>query len=181
MAGFALSKFKIRGAAGLWVFFSFGIFLVLQPLLVPLRQGVLSAGLYDSGPGVLIPYLGLGIPLGVWLGTEFVGSIPDGIIESALLDGAGYFRIFRSIILPMALPGGALIAALVFTLTWNEYLLISVLVSPGSPAASLTLGLAAPGAGEAGAAALVIGLAPGLVIFLFLRKYFFRAAGMIRG
>jgi raffinose/stachyose/melibiose transport system permease protein len=189
MAGFCLSKFRVKINSALYVLFAFGIFFVLQPVVVPLFLGSKASGLFDSRIGVLISCLGMGLPLGVCLGAEFIKSIPDAVIESARLDGAGYFRIFRSIIFPMAAPAAALIGALVFTITWNEFLLISVLTaSPAgaslSGAASLNTGLAAfaAGAGKSELApALVISLIPSLVIFLFLKKQFIRAVGMIRG
>jgi raffinose/stachyose/melibiose transport system permease protein len=176
MAGFGLSKFRLKINSVLYAFFAFGIFCALQPILVPLFLGVKAAGWYNTRLGVLIPYLGLGLPLGVCLGAEFIRSIPDAIVESARLDGASWFRIFGSIILPMAAPAAALIGALVFTITWNEFLVVSVLTGiPG--AASLAPGLAA--LGEAGAPALVMGLLPSALIFLFFRKQFIRAAGLI--
>jgi raffinose/stachyose/melibiose transport system permease protein len=184
MAGFALSKLRVRSAGFFRVFFCAGIFFAIQPMLAPLVLGAKAAGLFNSRLGVLIPCLGLGIPLGVFFGAEFIKSIPDAVLESARLDGAGYFRIFRSIIFPMAAPAAGLIGALTFLAVWNEFLLVAALTGDPSPALSLSAGLMRfiSGAGEGdAAAALVLGLAPSLVIFLFLRKQFIRAAGMIRG
>jgi raffinose/stachyose/melibiose transport system permease protein len=182
MAGFALSKLSRKSGGALRVFFYFGIFFALQSVLVPLFLGIKAAGLYNSRLGVLIPCLGLGIPPGVCLGTEFIKSIPDAVVESARLDGAGYFRIFRNIILPMSYPAAGLIGALVFVIIWNEYLVISVLANSSGAAASLNLALPALAAGSGGAASVLVpGLAPSIVIFLLLRKQFVRVAGMIRG
>jgi ABC-type glycerol-3-phosphate transport system permease component len=84
----------------------------------------------------------------------------------------------------MAAPAAGLIGALVFVITWNEFLLVTALTGDPSAARSLIAGLMyfSSGAGEMDvAAALALGLVPSLLIFLFLRKQFIRAAGMIRG
>jgi raffinose/stachyose/melibiose transport system permease protein len=77
---------------------------------------------------VLIPYIGIGLPIGVYLATAYIKGIPNEVIESARIDGAKYLRIFWSIILPMAAPVATTVAILQVTGTWNEFMLINILV-----------------------------------------------------
>ena len=85
-------------------------------------------GLYNTRLGVLILYIGIGMPMGVYLGTEYIKSIPDALVESARIDGATYGRIFWRIIVPC--PSRAVtVAILTVTGTWNEFMLINILTS----------------------------------------------------
>ncbi len=187
MASFAFAK--IKNKATKWVHGSFviGLLLTLQSIMVPLFLLVNWTGLYNTRLGVLIPYIGIGMPMGIYLGTEYIKSIPDALVESARLDGARYLRIFMSIIAPMAMPVAVTLAILTVTGTWNEFMLINILVSHPS-LKSLPVGIQA----FAGAlatdygkqfAALVIGLVPMLIFYLAFRKQITRgvAAGAVKG
>ena len=106
-AGFAFAKLKSKATPFLHGSFIVGILLTLQSIMIPLFLMSIATGLYDSRLGVLIPYIGIGLPLGVYLCTEYIKSIPDEVIESARIDGAGYLRIFATMIAPMSTPVAA--------------------------------------------------------------------------
>jgi raffinose/stachyose/melibiose transport system permease protein len=187
MAGFAFSKIKLRGSKVLHGLFIIGILLTLQSIMVPLFLMVNASGLYNTRLGVLIPYIGLGLPMSVYLGTEFVQSIPDAVIESARLDGAGYLRIFWSIIFPMCAPVAVTIAILTFTATWNEFMLINILTSDDS-IKSIPVGInrfSGALASDYGKqfSALVTGLVPMLIFYVIFRKQITKgvAAGAVKG
>ncbi|MDR0599409.1 MAG: carbohydrate ABC transporter permease [Treponema sp.] len=187
MAGFAFAKIKLRGSKVLHGLFIIGILLTLQSIMVPLFLMVNASGLYNTRLGVLIPYIGLGLPMSVYLGTEFVQSIPDAVIESARLDGAGYLRVFRSIIFPLCTPVAVTIAILTFTATWNEFMLINILTSDDS-IKSIPVGInrfSGALASDYGKqfSALVIGLVPMLVFYVIFRKQITKgvAAGAVKG
>jgi raffinose/stachyose/melibiose transport system permease protein len=187
MAGFAFAKIPHRATKFLSGSFIIGLLLTLQSIMVPLFLMVNWVGLYNTRLGVLLPYIGIGMPLGVYLGTEYIKSIPDALIESARLDGAKYGRIFFSIILPMAKPAAITLAILTVTGTWNEFMLINILTSNDS-IKSLPVGIQA----FAGAlssdygkqfAALVIGLIPMLAFYMVFRKEITKgvSAGAVKG
>ena len=69
------------------------------------------------------------MPMGIYLTTEFIKSIPDSLVESARIDGATFLEIFFSIIFPMAKPVGVTLAILTITGTWNEFMLVNILAS----------------------------------------------------
>lgn len=187
MAGFAFAK--LRSRATRWVYGSFviGILLTLQSVMIPLYLQMTELRLYDTRLAVFIVYVGSGLPMGIFLCTEFIRSIPSALIESARLDGAGYFRIFRSIILPLAMPVATTLAILNVTGIWNEFALINIIVSK-TELKSMPLGiLKFSGAlsSDFGKqfAALSIGMLPMLAFYLAFRKRITRgvAAGAVKG
>ncbi|MCL2557527.1 MAG: carbohydrate ABC transporter permease [Treponema sp.] len=187
MAGFAFAKLNFKITPVLHGLFIVGILITLQSILVPLFLMVRAAGLFNTRLGVLIPYIGLGLPMGVYLCTEFVKGIPGELVESARIDGAGYLRIFFFIIMPMCAPVMASLGIISFTGTWNEFIIINVLT------ASDTLRTIPVGVARfAGALAtdfgrqftgLVIGLIPILIFYAIFRNQITKgvAAGAVKG
>jgi len=187
MAGFAFAKIPNRATKYLHGSFVIGLLLTLQSIMVPLFLIVNWVGLYNTRLGVLIPYIGIGMPMGVYLGTEYIRSIPDALVESARIDGASYGRIFWAIVIPMAVPVAVTVAILTVTGTWNEFMLINILTS-NDGLKSLPVGVQK----FAGAlstdygkqfAALTIGLIPMLLFYLVFRKEITKgvAAGAVKG
>ena len=125
--------------------------------------------------------------MGVYLCTEYIKSVPDALVESARIDGAKYFRIFGSIIVPMAKPVATTLGILTISGTWNEFMLINILTS-NDKYKSLPVGVqkfAGALSSDFGKqfAALVIGLIPMLAFYLVFRKEITKgvAAGAVKG
>ncbi|MBL8965606.1 MAG: carbohydrate ABC transporter permease [Spirochaetaceae bacterium] len=186
-AAFAFAKIRSRATPILYQSFVVGILLTLQSIMVPLFLMTNAVGLYDTRLGILIPYIGLGLPMGVYLGTEFIKSIPDALVESAKIEGAGYLRIFYKIIFPMSAPVAVTLSIMNVTSTWNEFMLINILASKTS-IKSLPVGIlkfSGALASDYGKqfAALVIGMVPLLVFYLVFRKQITKGltAGAVKG
>ncbi|NLG85441.1 MAG: carbohydrate ABC transporter permease [Firmicutes bacterium] len=186
-ASFAFAKIKSRATPFLHGSFVIGLMLTIQSLMVPLFLLAHWVGLYDTRLGVLIPYIGLGLPLGIYLCTEFIRGIPDALVESARIDGASYLGIFTTIIVPMARPVATTLAILSFAGVWNEFMLINILVSRES-LKSLPVGMmrfSGALASDYGKqfAALVIGVFPTIVFYLFFHKKITQGvfAGAVKG
>ena len=187
MEGFAFAKLKFKITPLLHGLFIIGILLTLQSIMVPLFLMVNAAKLYNTRIGVLIPYIGLGLPMGVYLATEYVKSVPTELIESARIDGAAYLHIFARIIFPMCAPVAVTLAIITFTGTWNEFMLINIL-SSSDAIKSLPVGIARF-SGSRGSdygrqfAGLVIGLVPILVFYGIFRNQITKgvAAGAVKG
>jgi raffinose/stachyose/melibiose transport system permease protein len=187
MAGFAFAKISSKATPLLHGIFIIGILLTLQSIMVPLFLMVNAVGLYNTRIGVLIPYIGLGLPMSVYLATEFIRGVPDALIESARIDGAKYLKIFSSIILPMIAPVAMTIGILTFTGTWNEFMLINIL-SSSDAIKSLPVGInrfSGALASDYGKqfSALVIGMIPMVGFYLIFRKQITKgvAAGAVKG
>lgn len=186
-AGFAFSKLKNKATGFFYKSFVVGMLVTLQCIMIPLFFMANWTGLYDTRVGVLICYIGIGMPMGVYLTTEFIKSIPDSLIESARIDGAPYLQIFTSIICPMAKPVGTTLAILTITGTWNEFMLINILAS-SEKIKSLPVGIqkfSGALASDYGKqfAALVIGVIPIIIFYLIFRKQITKgvAAGAVKG
>lgn len=187
LAGFAFAK--IPSKATKWIYGSFviGILLTLNSLMIPLFIEVNVLGIYNTRFAVLLVYVGAGLPIGIYLATEYIKAIPTALIESARIDGAGYFRIFRRIILPMSIPVATTLAILNITGTWNEFALINILVSK-TDLKSLPLGIykfSGSLSTDYGKqfAALTIGMAPMILFYVVFRKQITKgvAAGAVKG
>ena len=90
-------------------------------------------GLYNTLPGLVIPYLTFALPLAIYILTSFFREIPRDLEEAALVDGATNFQAFYKVVVPLAAPGLATAGILTFIAAWNEFLLAITLTS--SPAA----------------------------------------------
>lgn len=110
-------------------------------LMIPLYRIVAGMHLNSSLFGVIIGHMTVTFPFAIWLLISFFRSIPREIEEAALVDGGSDLTIFSRIIMPLCIPGILSTGILVFILSWNEYLLSSVLVSQDSMK-TLTVGLA---------------------------------------
>ena len=129
MAAYAFAKFRFKVTGILYGFFLGGLLLTVHSVLVPLFVMESALGLDDTRLGVIIPYVGLAMPFQLFLATSYLKSIPDSLEESALIDGAGYLKIFYHIVLPMAAPVTATMLIYAFLGNWNEFALILVLTS----------------------------------------------------
>ncbi|MHC1787691.1 MAG: carbohydrate ABC transporter permease [Christensenellales bacterium] len=129
MAGYAFAKISFRITKYLHGLFIVGILLTLQSILIPLFLMVNAAGLHNTRLAVLIPYVALGLPMGVYLCTDFIKGIHDELLESARIDGADFFTIFAKIVLPMCAPVSVTLAIITFTGTWNEFVLMNLMTA----------------------------------------------------
>ena len=104
---------------------------ILPPVtvVVPVYVVFQHLGLLDTRTALVITYIAVNIPIVVWLMRDFLSGIPLELEESAMIDGASRYRIFYSIILPLATPGLAATFILVLIMAWNEYLLALFLSS----------------------------------------------------
>ena len=187
MAGFAFAKLHFKITPFLHGLFIIGILLTVQSILIPIFLMVNAVGLFNTRLGILIPYIGLGLPMGIYLCTEFVKGIPSELIESARIDGSGYIRTFIFIIFPMCTPVAVTLAIITFTGTWNEFVLMNVLTA-GDRLKSIPAGVGRF-AGALGSdfgrlfTALVIALVPILIFYGIFRNQITKgvAAGAVKG
>jgi len=187
LAGFAFGKLHSRATKPLYGSFMIGILLTTQTLMIPLFLEVNMLGIYNTRFAVLLVYIGAGLPIGIYLATEYIKSIPTALVESARIDGAGFFTIFRKIIVPMSKPVSTTIAILNISNIWNEFAIINILVSK-TELKSLPLGIykfSGSLSTDYGKqfAALTIGMVPMLVFYMIFRKQITKgvAAGAIKG
>jgi len=130
---YALARLKIR--------FKFAILAIVLTITTfpqitiaaPIFKLWRDIGLYNTIPGLVIPYLTFALPLAIYILTSFFREIPRDLEEAALVDGATNFQAFYKVVVPLAAPGLATAGILTFIAAWNEFLLAITLTS--SPAA----------------------------------------------
>ncbi|MGA0062082.1 MAG: carbohydrate ABC transporter permease [Candidatus Planktophila sp.] len=120
MAAFAFAKYNFRGRDGLFVLTLAMIMIPLQVILIPMYLVVSSLGMVNTYWGLIIP--AAATPTGVFVIRQYMLTIPDELIESARIDGAGEFRIYARIMLPLARPALAVIAIFSILWRWNDFL-----------------------------------------------------------
>ena len=120
LAGYALARLRFPGRDAIFLAM-FATFLISQPvIIVPLFILARSLNLLDSYAGLIVP--SIFNAFGIFLLRQFYLAIPRELEEAALIDGAGYFRIWRSIILPISRPILSALAILFFLANWNSFL-----------------------------------------------------------
>ena len=120
MAGYALARLRFPGRDAIFLTM-FATFLISQPvIIVPLFILARSLGLLDSYAGLIIP--SIFNAFGIFLLRQFYLAVPRELEEAAVIDGAGYFRVYWSIILPLSRPILSALAILFFLANWNSFL-----------------------------------------------------------
>lgn len=175
MIGYALAKLDFRGKKLL-----FGLVLVTLMVpgvvtFVPLFVLTANLGLVNSYPGLILPFLIT--PLGVFLMRQFMLSLPDDIIDAARIDGAGEWRIFLRVIMPLCGPAVATLTILTFLGSWNNFLW-PLVVATTEDMYTLPVALALYSVGQNAAqyglmmAGAVVVVVPVLIVFVVLQRYF---------
>jgi ABC-type glycerol-3-phosphate transport system permease component len=192
MAAYALSRFQFRFGKPIFYLFLAGLMLPLQQVIIPLFFEMRDLHLLNTRLGLILAYLALGLPFGIFVMTGFFKTLPASVYESALVDGAGELRAFWSIMLPIARPGLMTVAIFSFLGIWNEYLVAFMLISGKGSASLRTLPLGLANMSIAGQyrsdwgmafAGLVLMLTPTLAVCLTLQKYITKGltAGAVKG
>jgi len=120
MVGYALAKLDFPGKRPLFVLVMATLMVPGVVTFVPLFVVVAKLHLINTYAGLVLPFLTS--PIGVFLMRQFIRSIPDSLIEAARIDGAGEFRIFARIVLPLSGPPLATLGILTFLASWNNFL-----------------------------------------------------------
>jgi multiple sugar transport system permease protein len=126
-AAFALARFEFRAKRDLWFWFITNRFVSPVVLAFPVFLIAREVGLRDTHLALILMYLTFTLPIVIWICTDQFRSIPYDLDEAAMLEGASQWRIFRSICLPLAMPGVAVSAILSFIFSWNELLFAYIL------------------------------------------------------
>lgn len=109
---------------------------LLSPLLLEVKTHLVNTRI-----GVILPYIAFDLPMSVPIALSFVRGIPDAIIESAEIDGAGYWQIFLKLIVPLSVPVIATMAILSFLQNWNEFMLVFIFTTKANPLKSLPVAI----------------------------------------
>ena len=187
MNGYVFSKWKFKFSNTLLALIIFGMFIPYQSVLIPIVVILQKIGLYGSIPGLIFIHCVYGIPITTLIFRNYYSTVPTELLEAAKIDGAGFLRIYRDIILPVSMPGFAVVMIWQFTSIWNDFLFGLVVAQKPSvqPITVALNNLAGSYFVEwniqmAGALNTAI---PPLLLYIFLGRYFMRGllAGSLSG
>lgn len=187
-AAYSFSKFRYRGRK-----LVMGLFMMSQAfpqaiLLLSIYVLMQKTGLLGSYRALLISYVVFTLPVGTWTLKSYFDQLPDSLIESARIDGAGNLKIMFQIVFPITVPGMISIAIYGFVWSWNDLLYSMTLVTDASKR-TLASGLVMTFLGEASTnwgymmAASIVAAIPVTIVFIFLQRYFIQGltAGAVKG
>jgi multiple sugar transport system permease protein len=122
MAAYAVARLAFPGKS---VLIGMALLIAIFPqisLITPLFSIERRLGLFNTWPGLIIPYIAFGLPLGIYILSAFFREIPWELEKAAKMDGATPFQAFTKVIAPLAAPGMVTTAILVFLACWNDFL-----------------------------------------------------------
>jgi multiple sugar transport system permease protein len=175
MVGYALAKLDFAGKR---LLFGLVLGMLMVPgvvTFVPLFVLVSNLGMVNTYPGLILPFLVT--PLGVFLMRQFISGLPDELIEAARIDGAGEWRIFARVIMPLCGPALATLGILTFLSSWNNFLW-PLVVAQSEDKYTLPVALALYSIGQNATnytlllAGSVVVILPVIVLFVALQRYF---------
>ncbi|MGG4146871.1 carbohydrate ABC transporter permease [Paenibacillus algorifonticola] len=179
MAGFALAKYRFRGSSIILIGFISTLMIPIEVIMIPIFKVLSALGMYNSMLAIIIPPAAT--PTGVFLMRQYLLTVPDELLEAARIDGAGEWKIYWSIILPIAKPILAVLAIFSFMWRWDDFLWPLIAISDP---AKYTIQLALSNfIGEYSVdwgsllAMSVITMIPVLIVFIIFQRYF--VSGMI--
>ncbi|MDN8589494.1 carbohydrate ABC transporter permease [Paenibacillus sp. 11B] len=179
MAGFALAKYRFRGSSIILIAFISTLMIPIEVIMIPIFKVLSALGLYNSLLAIIIPPAAT--PTGVFLMRQYLLTVPDELLEAARMDGAGEWKIYWSIILPIAKPILAVLAIFSFMWRWDDFVWPLIAISDPS---KYTIQLALSNfIGEYNVdwgsllAMSVITMLPVLIVFMVFQRYF--VSGMI--
>lgn len=187
-AAYALSWMDFPGRQVIFIV-TVGLLVVpLQMTLIPILRAYSALGISGTFLAVWLAHAAYGLPLGVYLLRNYIGSLPRDLIEAAAVDGASYLNVFTRIIVPLSMPAIASFAVFQFLWVWNDLLVALVYLGGNQEVAPVTLVLRNI-VGDRGqdwflltSGAFISMLVP-MAVFFALQRYFVRGllAGSVKG
>ncbi|MEM1309836.1 MAG: carbohydrate ABC transporter permease [Cyanobacteria bacterium P01_C01_bin.70] len=187
-AAYALAWMQFPGRQMLFIVIVGLLVVPLQMTLIPVLRAYNSLGLAGTFLGVWLAHTGYGMPLGIYLLRNYIGTLPRDLIEAAAVDGASHLKIFTRIVVPLSTPAIASFAVFQFLWVWNDLLVALVYLGGNQTVAPVTLVLRNL-VGDRGqdwhlltAGAFISMIVP-LLVFFALQRYFVRGllAGSVKG
>src|SRR5580693_2933216 len=181
LAAFAFARLNFPGRDTLFFVMLAGLLFPAQVTIIPIYLGYGRIGLLNRPIGLALMYLTSSF--GVFLMRQFMRSQPKALEEAALMDGAGYFKIFYRISLPQLRPALSALGIITFTQTWNYYFQARVLLEPQQAmtlpiAMDLLRGYLASGNLSVVMAAMSMAVLPVILIFLLAQKLVIEGVAM---
>ena len=129
MFAYSISRHKFFGSNFLFLMVVSGILVPLNALIIPYFAIINYLNLYDTRIGLILVYSAVGLPVSIYILTEFFKSIPKEIEEASVVDGCNFLQRYIKIMLPLSVPGLMTAGTFQFILCWNEFIYAMLLTS----------------------------------------------------
>ncbi len=187
LTAYSLTRFSFKGRKVILISVLAAYCVPPIMLMLPMYRIMNTLGLSGSHVGVIVAHLTVTLPFSVWLLVSFFKKLPKEIDEAALMDGASEIQVFTRIDLPLCVSGVLSTGIMAFIMSWNEFLLSSVLISKESMK-TLTVGLANYISSTHIDWGIIMALGtittiPVIILFALVQKYFVEGmtAGAVKG
>ena len=188
LTGYALTKWRFKGANIVFALILFGCFVPFQVVILPMAQTLGKLGITNTVYGLILVHTVYGMAFTTLFFRNYYVAIPNELVRAARLDGAGFFAIFWHVFLPMSTPIFVVTVIWQFTQIWNDFPFGVVYSGPGTQPITVSLNnLVNTSVGgkqyNVDMAAAIIAALPTLVVYLLAGKYFVRGltAGAVKG
>jgi raffinose/stachyose/melibiose transport system permease protein len=139
MAAFALSEYRFRGNLLMGLYLALGIMIPIRLGTVAILEMMVSAGLVNTLTALILVYTAQGLPLAVFILSEFMRSVSDDLKNAGRIDGLSEYRIFFTLVLPLVRPAMATVAVFTMIPIWND-LWFPLILAPSEETKTITLG-----------------------------------------
>ncbi|OWV70201.1 sugar ABC transporter permease [Rhizobium sp. R634] len=139
MAAFALSEYRFRGNMLLGLYMAIGIMIPIRLGTVAILQGMVAAGLVNTLTALILVYTAQGIPLAIFILSEFMRTVSDDLKNAGRIDGLSEYAIFFRLVLPLVRPAMATVAVFTMIPIWND-LWFPLILAPAEATKTVTLG-----------------------------------------
>jgi N,N'-diacetylchitobiose transport system permease protein len=141
LASVAVSRFRFRFRTAVLIMVLVVQMVPLEALVIPLFVQVRDLGMLNTLLGLMVVYVALSLPFGIWMLRGFVAAVPVELEEAAYIDGASWGRMFRSVLLPLVMPGLVATSVFSFITAWNEFIFAMTLLGGASENYTVAIGL----------------------------------------
>ena len=139
MAAFALSEYRFRGNTVMGLYLAIGIMIPIRLGTVAILQGMVAAGLVNTLTALILVYTAQGLPLAIFILSEFMRTVSDDLKNAGRIDGLSEYAIFFRLVLPLVRPAMATVAVFTMIPIWND-LWFPLILAPSEATKTVTLG-----------------------------------------
>ncbi|MCG5482680.1 MAG: carbohydrate ABC transporter permease [Sinorhizobium meliloti] len=139
MAAFALSEYRFRGNTLMGLYLALGIMIPIRLGTVAILQGMVATGLVNTLTALILVYTAQGLPLAVFILSEFMRTVSDDLKNAGRIDGLSEYAIFLRLVLPLIRPAMATVAVFTMIPIWND-LWFPLILAPAEATKTVTLG-----------------------------------------
>lgn len=139
MAAFALSEYRFRGNTLMGLYLALGIMIPIRLGTVAILQGMVATGLVNTLTALILVYTAQGLPLAVFILSEFMRTVSDDLKNAGRIDGLSEYSIFFRLVLPLVRPAMATVAVFTMIPIWND-LWFPLILAPSEATKTVTLG-----------------------------------------